>query len=106
MEYVTKETLDKLISELTEGLSSTELKFEDTLTMRGRLEAFKFLRANHLTSDKLRPMSEAPKDTPILVSANGVTREARVMQLTEDVHFSDPGLLNISIDKSDGWRSI
>lgn len=62
MEYVTKETLDAAISELTEGLSSMELGFEDTLVIRGGLEAFKFLRENLITSDKLRPMSEAPRD--------------------------------------------
>ena len=106
MEYVTKETLDLVIEELNKDLISRPMCVDETLLIRGGLEAFKFLRENHLTSDKLRPMSEAPKDTPILVSANGATREARVMQLTGDVHFSDPDLLKISIDKSDGWRPI
>lgn len=74
MEYVTKETLDLLIEELSEDLTSSPMSTDETLLIRGGLEAFKFLRENHLTSDKLRPMSEAPKDGSfILIMGEGDT---------------------------------
>ena len=74
MEYVTKETLEAVIKELNEELTSRPMGVDERLRIRGRLEAFKFLRENHLTSDKLRPMSEAPKDGSfILIMGEGDT---------------------------------